>query len=142
LCFCSFWGVEKRCAQLWYVQLYVPVSAPVFGFGGLKTRDDALDGGAASLADESIDVSCAGNSGVFSACLDNPLVDGAKNECDPIPCVKLAGNAGAANPSYCIEALDMTFGASADDHDPSKDIVVGAWKVWVVALVAESGYML
>jgi hypothetical protein len=70
----------------------------VFGFGGLSVLADeaALDSGP-SLADDSIDVKCAGNLGVLSACLDN-LVNGAKNELDPDPCVMLVGNAGAANP--------------------------------------------
>jgi hypothetical protein len=119
----------------------------VFGFGGLSILADeaALDAGA-SLADESIDVKCAGNSGVWSACLENPLAD-VKNELDPNPCaVMLAGNAGATNPPYCIGALEMALGAKADDHCPSavlsaNDRVVGVWNVWLVALV-DSGYRL
>jgi len=120
----------------------------VFGFGGLSIRADeaALDAGA-SLAEESIDVKCAGNSGVLSACLDNPLADGVKYELDPIPCaVMLAGKVGAANAPYCIGALEIALGAKADDHCPRpvlsvNDMVVGVWNVWLVALV-DSGYML
>jgi len=120
----------------------------VFGFGGLSILADeaALDAGA-SLADESIDVKCAGNSGVLSACLENPLADGAKNELDPNPCaVMLAGNAGAANPPYCMGALEMALGAKADDHCPravlsANDMVDGVWNVSLVALV-DRGYML
>jgi hypothetical protein len=118
----------------------------VFGFGGLSILADeaALDAGA-SLADESIDVKCAGNSGVLSLCLGN-LADGAKNAFDPIPCAMLAGIAGAAKPPYCIGALEMAFGAKADDHCPrpelSNDMVVGAWNVWLAALVVSGGYML
>jgi hypothetical protein len=122
----------------------VPVSAPEFGFGGLRilADDAALDAGA-SLADESMDVKCAGNSGVLSLCLDS-LAAGAKNAFDPMPCAMLAGNAGVAKVPYCIGALEMALGARADDHCPrlelSNDIVVGAWNVWLAALVV-SGYM-
>lgn len=119
----------------------------MFGFGGLNILADeaALDAGA-SLADESIDVKCAGNSGVLSVCLGNPLADGAKYEFDPSPCVMLAGSAGAANPPYCIGALEMALGAKADDHCPrpvlsENEMVVGVWNVWLAALV-DIGYRL
>lgn len=47
------------------------MSADESGFGELIIMDEeaALEGGAASLADDSMDVSCAGNSGVRSVCL-------------------------------------------------------------------------
>jgi len=50
----------------------VPESADESGFGEFSMRFDeaALDCGAASLADDSMDVNCAGNSGVlFVGCL-------------------------------------------------------------------------
>jgi hypothetical protein len=52
------------------VQLYVPVSAFDAGFGEFMTIDDdaALEAGG-SLADDSMEVRCAGNSGVRFDCL-------------------------------------------------------------------------
>jgi hypothetical protein len=52
------------------------VSADESGFGELIIMEEeaALEGGAASLADDSMDVNCAGNSGVRSVCLLTLLV--------------------------------------------------------------------